>query len=63
MAKHRQRDADVLLTVGQYEQLITVLHHHRPGERFGLCLVCGIGWPCIEVRLHLEDGQLNGQLP
>src|SRR6266536_2879498 len=44
MAKHRRRDANTLLTAGQYEQLVNVLHRHRPGERSGLCLVCGIGW-------------------
>ena len=63
MAKHRRRDADVLLAVGKYEQLVNVLSHHRPGERSGLCLVCGIGWPCLEVRLPLESGRTPSELP
>lgn len=62
MAKHRRRDADVLMAVDQYELLVTVLHHHRPGDRSGLCLVCGIGWPCIEVLLPLDGRQLSGEL-
>jgi hypothetical protein len=62
MAKHRQSDSDVLLAVGRYEQLVHALHTHRPGERSGLCLVCGTGWPCTEVWLPLERGQMSGEL-
>jgi len=53
MGKHSQRESNVSLTVQQYEQLLTVLCHHRPGKRSGLCLACGMGWPCTEVRLPL----------
>jgi len=56
MAKHRRLEVDVLLAARQYEQLVHALHIHRPGERSGLCLTCGIGWPCVEVRLPLERG-------
>jgi hypothetical protein len=45
MAKHRRHEADVLLAVRQYQQLVQTLHTHRPDARSGLCLVCGIGWP------------------
>jgi hypothetical protein len=55
MAKHRRREDDVLLAIRQYEQLVKALHTHRPGERSGLCMVCGIGWPCTEVWLPLHD--------
>jgi hypothetical protein len=54
MAKHRRHEADALLAVRQYELLVHALHTHRPGERSGLCLVCGIGWPCTEVWLPME---------
>jgi hypothetical protein len=61
MAKHRRRETDVLLAAGRYEQLVTVLVRHRPGNRTGLCLVCGIGWPCMEVWLPLGRGWLSGE--
>jgi len=51
MGKHSPPKSGVLLAVQQYEQLVTVLYHHRPGTRSGLCLACGIGWPCVEVWL------------
>jgi hypothetical protein len=47
----------VLLSVQQYEQLVHALRTHRPGERAGLCLVCGTGWPCVEIWLPLESGR------
>ncbi len=56
MGKHQRHEPDVLLAVQQYEQLVTILYHHRPGRRSGLCLVCGIGWPCAEVWQSLEGG-------
>lgn len=62
MAKHRRHQVDVLLAVQQYEQLVQALHTHRPAERSGLCLVCGIGWPCIEIWLPLERERLSGEL-
>jgi hypothetical protein len=62
MGKHRRHEADALLAVQQYEQLVTALCYHRPGERSGLCLICGIGWPCIEVWLPLERGRMSGEL-
>jgi len=62
MAKHRRCDADALLAGGRYEQLVSVLSRHRPGERSGLCLVCGIGWPCLEVWLPLESGRATSKL-
>lgn len=62
MPKHRRHERAVLLAAGQYEQLVNVLYRHRPGERSGLCLVCGIGWPCVEVRLPLEAGRLSSKL-
>jgi hypothetical protein len=62
MAKHRRYEADAQLAVQQYEQLTQALHAHRPGERSGLCLTCGIGRPCTEVWLPLESGRLSGEL-
>jgi hypothetical protein len=62
MGKHSRQESDVLPAVQQYELLVTVLYHHRPGTRSGLCLVCGIGWPCTEVWLPLARGQMNGDL-
>jgi hypothetical protein len=62
MAKHRRRHQDVL-AVQQYDQLAEALHHHRPGRRSGLCLACGIAWPCTEIWLPLEPGQISGELP
>lgn len=62
MGKHQRREPDVLQAAGRYEWLVTVLYHHRPGERSGLCLVCGIGWPCAEVWLPLERGRMSGEL-
>lgn len=60
--RHRRREADLLRAVQQYEQLVLVLCAHRPGERSGLCMVCGIGWPCAEVWLPLEGGHMSGEL-
>ena len=54
MAKHRRHAVDVLLAGEQYKQLMQALQTHRPGDRTGLCLACGIGWPCTDVRLPLE---------
>lgn len=54
MAKHRRHEVDVLLAVEQYTQLMQVLQTHHPGDRTGLCLACGIGWPCTEVWLPLQ---------
>lgn len=62
MAKHSRSESDVLLAVRQYEQLVLALHRHQPGKRSGLCLVCGIGWPCDEVWLPLERGRMSGEL-
>jgi hypothetical protein len=62
MAKHRRHERDVLLAAGQYEQLVNILYRHRPGERSGLCLICGIGWPCTEVWLPLGRGWSSGEL-
>lgn len=62
MAKHRRRNSAVQLAVGQYELLVTALRHHRPGERSGLCVVCGVGWPCAEVRLPIRYGRMSGEL-
>jgi hypothetical protein len=62
MGKHQRHEPDVLLAVQQYEQLVTALYHHKPSNRSGLCLVCGMGWPCAEVWLPLEHGRMNGDL-
>lgn len=51
MGRHHRRDEDVTLAVQQYEYLVRLLQQHKPAERSGLCLVCGIGWPCVEARL------------
>lgn len=53
--RHRRSEADVLEAVASYELLTVVLRRHRPGERAGLCLVCGTGWPCRDVLSPLED--------
>jgi hypothetical protein len=62
MSKHRRREADVLLAVQQYEQLLLALQAHQPGGRSGLCLTCGVGWPCLEVWLPLGRGRMSGEL-
>lgn len=62
MGKHRRREAELLLAVQQYELLVLALRAHRPGERSGLCLVCGIGWPCTEVWLPFGRGRIQGDL-
>ncbi len=61
MGKHRRQEPGLLQPVQQYIELVHVLHTHRPGERSGLCVVCGIGWPCAEVRLPLERGRMGGE--
>lgn len=55
MGKHRRHDAAVLIAVQQYEQLLVALHAHQPGKRSGLCLVCGVGWPCLKVRIAVSQ--------
>lgn len=60
--RHRRHEADVLLAVSQYEQLVVVLRKHKPSERAGLCLICGTAWPCVEVLLTLERDQTSGYL-
>jgi hypothetical protein len=62
MGKHRRRDAPDQLATQQYDQLVAALRHHRPGRRSGLCLACGLGWPCPEVWRPLERGQMSGEL-
>lgn len=62
VGKHRRHEVDALLAVQQYVELVHVLHTHRPSERSGLSLACGIGWPCAEVWLPLERGRINGDL-
>ncbi len=54
MGRHRRSETAVLEAVSQYELLLHALHTHRPGERSGLCLVCGTGWPCAQVWLPLQ---------
>jgi hypothetical protein len=51
MGKHRRPDDDVPLGVERFEQLMILLHLHRPLRRSGLCLQCGEGWPCLKVRV------------
>lgn len=59
--RHRRRDEDTALAVQQYEHLLRLLYEHRPAQRSGLCLVSGIGWPCVEVRVAvLGRSDLNG---
>jgi hypothetical protein len=48
MGRHRRHDAG-LPVVGHYEQLVVLLHTHRPGKRSGRCLVCGPTWPCPDI--------------
>lgn len=54
MGRHRRNESGVLEATAQYERLVLTLQHHRPGKRSGLCLVCGVGWPCVEVRLPIQ---------
>jgi hypothetical protein len=54
MGRHRRSEVAVLEAVSQYELLVRALHDHRPGDRSGLCLVCGTGWPCAEVWLPFQ---------
>ena len=54
MGRHRRSDSGVLEAIAQYELLVLALRQHRPGDRSGLCLVCGVGWPCVEVWLPIE---------
>ncbi len=53
VAKHRRADEYAALAGVRYEQLVRALLQHKPGQRSGLCVVCGIGWPCVEVWLAL----------
>lgn len=62
MSKHRRREGELLLAVQQYELLVIALRAHRPGERSGLCMVCGVGWPCMEVWLPFGRGRIHGDL-
>lgn len=62
MGRHRRGDTDVLEAASQYELLVNALHSHRPGDRSGVCLVCGTGWPCPEVWLPLQGQLQAGQL-
>jgi hypothetical protein len=54
VGRHRRSDTGVLEATAQYELLVLTLRDHRPGRRSGLCLVCGVGWPCLEVWLPIE---------
>jgi hypothetical protein len=53
VAKHRRADEDATLAVVRYEALVRALYLHKPGQRSGLCVVCGIAWPCVEIWLAL----------
>lgn len=56
---HRRRHGELLAAVQQYELLVIALRAHRPGERSGLCMVCGVGWPCLEVWLPFERRRIT----
>lgn len=47
--RHRRVDQNVPVPLKQYEELLVALHGHAPGRRSGLCLCCGVLWPCLEV--------------
>jgi len=51
--KHRRLDQDAALAVARYEELLRVLYQYKPAQRSGLCLVCGTGWPYVEIWLAL----------
>ena len=55
MGRHHRRDEDEALAGRRYEYLLRMLYEHRPAERSGLCVVCGIGWPCVEVRVAVPN--------
>lgn len=54
MARHRRSESDVLEATTRYDLLVHALRRHRPGDRSGLCMVCGVGWPCVEVWLPFD---------
>lgn len=56
MAKHRRED-EAPAQLKQYEQLLVLLHWHRPSRRSGLCLECGQEWPCLAVRVAIGPGR------
>jgi hypothetical protein len=61
VGRHRRGDDETQVAVSRYRQLVWALHHHRPGERSGLCAVCGVGWPCLEVLSPIRrDGAHRG---
>jgi hypothetical protein len=62
MGKHRRRDEDTASVAEQYERLVRLLYVHRPMSRSGLCVVCGMGWPCVAVGLGVGsevEGRTN----
>lgn len=49
MGRHRQRDSRRTPELERYERLLVALHLHRPGPRSGVCVRCGVPWPCTNV--------------
>lgn len=57
-------DLDIMIMFGDPDDGVNVLFKrpalerciwHRPGARSGLCTRCGVGWPCMDVRLAAHD--------
>jgi hypothetical protein len=49
VGKHRRHESAIVMAVQHYEQLVFALRGHWSGERSGLCVSCGVGWPCSEI--------------
>jgi hypothetical protein len=49
MGKHHRPDADIEAAADRYERLVRLLYTHRPMARSELCVICGLGWPCVAV--------------
>jgi transcriptional regulator with XRE-family HTH domain len=47
--KHRRIDLDRPRPLRRYEELVMVVRVHVPGRRSGLCLRCGLRWPCLSI--------------
>lgn len=52
---HRRPDPSTSPALARHEDLVLAVHGHRPGRRSGLCLHCGIGWPCTPLRPAVND--------
>src|SRR5690348_18125452 len=60
MGRHHRPDEDEAQAAARYEQLVRLLYQHRAAQHSGLCLVCGMGWPCRDIWLVLGVRESKG---